>query len=194
MAVKSKLSFDVEDEEETQGNGSAAADPKPREQSSSDLGYQKARTTSPISSEASENSEVEKTRRLGPDKTLSVAPKIMTKSVLLHEAQAREKLRKDFLTLQEAVRNTEVIVPFVFYDGTNVPGGKCKVRKGDFVWVLLDRGRKVGAGIGSNEGEKNSSRREWARIGVDDLMLVRGDVIIPHASYPLPDAFRVAHN
>ena len=114
----------------------------------------------------------------------------MTKPALLREAQTREKLRKDFLTVQEAVRNTEIIVPFVFYDGTNIPGGKCKIKKGDFVWVLLDRGRRVGAGIGSNEGERNSSRREWARIGVDDLMLVRGDVIIPHVCYPLPTALK----
>ena len=106
----------------------------------------------------------------------------MTKSALMREAQTREKLRKDFLALQEAVKSTEIVVPFVFYDGTNVPGGKCKVKKGDFVWVLLDRGRRVGAGYGSKSGERSGNRKEWARIGVDDLLLVRGDVIIPHVS------------
>ena len=106
----------------------------------------------------------------------------MTKSALLKEAQTREQLRKEFLLLQEAVKATEILMPFVFYDGTNIPGGVCKVKKGDYIWVFLDRCRKVGAELGVGGGEKASSRREWARVGVDDLMLVRGEVIIPHVS------------
>ena len=82
--------------------------------------------------------------------------------------------------MQEAVKATEIVVPFVFYDGTNIPGGACKVKKGDYVWLLLERSRKVGAEHGVGGGEKASSRREWARVGVDDLMLVRGEIIIPH--------------
>jgi protein FAM50 len=41
----------------------------------------------------------------------------------------------------------------------------------------LDKARKVGAELG---GDK--SRRDWARVSVDDLMLVRGEVILPHVS------------
>ena len=119
-------------------------------------------------------------KRLGPNANITVAPKAMTKSALLREAQTREQLRKDFLSLQEAVKATEIIIPFVFYDGTNIPGGSCKVKKGDPIWVFLDRSRKVAAELGVGGGEKASSRREWARVGVDDLMLVRGEVIIPH--------------
>lgn len=106
----------------------------------------------------------------------------MTKSALLREAQTREQLRKEFLQMQETVKATEIVIPFVFYDGTNIPGGACKVKKGDYIWVLLDRSRKVGAELGVGGGEKANSRREWARVGVDDLMLVRGEVIIPHVS------------
>ena len=84
--------------------------------------------------------------------------------------------------MQEAVKATEFIIPFVFYDGTNIPGGSCKVKKGDHTWVFLDRSRKAGAELGVGGGEKANSRREWARVGVDDLMLVRGEVIIPHVS------------
>ena len=113
----------------------------------------------------------------------------MTKSALLQEAQTREQLRKEFLIMQEIVKATEVIIPFVFYDGTNIPGGACKVKKGDYIWLFLDRSRKVGAelgvggaggGGGGGGGEKTKSRNEWARVGVDDLMLVRGEIIIPH--------------
>lgn len=89
-------------------------------------------------------------------------------------------MRKEFLAIQEAVRGTEIAIPFVFYDGTNIPGGVARVKKGDFIWVFLDRSRKVGAELGV--GEKANSSREWARVGVDDLMLVRGGLIIPHVS------------
>lgn len=92
--------------------------------------------------------------------------------------------------MQEAVKATEILIPFVFYDGTNIPAGTVKVKKGDPVWLFLDRCRKVGAELGvsgtQNGGRvKKDSRREWARVGVDDLMLVRGEIIIPHVSFSL---------
>ena len=85
--------------------------------------------------------------------------------------------------MQKSVRATDMVIPFVFYDGTNIPGGLCKVKKGEHVWLFLDNARKVGAerGIGG-AGERASSKREWARVGVDDLLLVRGEIIIPHVS------------
>jgi len=114
---------------------------------------------------------------LTPNVAAGFAPKAKTKAVLLKEAQAREQLRKDFLEKREAVKATDFAVPFVFYDGTNVPGGVCRMKKGDHIWLFLDRARKVGAelGVGGDKG-----RREWARISVDDLMIVRGEMIIPH--------------
>ena len=121
-------------------------------------------------------------KRLGPNANVAVAPKVMTKSALLREVQTREQLRKEFLSMQEVVKASEILIPFVFYDGTNIPGGVCKIKKGDYIWLFLDRSRKVGAELGVGGGEKAGSRREWARVGVDDLMLVRGEVIIPHVS------------
>jgi protein FAM50 len=117
-------------------------------------------------------------KKMSVNASVAVAPKALTKSALLREAQTRESLRKEFLVLQEAIKATEINIPFVFYDGTNIPGGICKVKKGDYVWVFLDRSRKVGAELGV--GEKANSRREWARVGVDDLMMVRGSIILPH--------------
>lgn len=123
---------------------------------------------------------------------LAVAPKVRTKAALLRDAQAREGLRKEFLIFQEAIRSTEVDIPFVFYDGTNIPGGVCRVKKGDFAWVFLDRSRKVGAELGVGESNLASSRKEWARVSVDDLMLVRGSIIIPHVSPFLYDILNYA--
>ncbi|KAK5634042.1 hypothetical protein RRF57_009756 [Xylaria bambusicola] len=99
-------------------------------------------------------------------------------SALRREAAERDILRREFLQRQERVKAAEIAIPFVFYDGSNIPGGTVRVRKGDFVWQFLDKSRKVGADLGV--GEKANARREWARVGVDDLMMVRGNVIIPH--------------
>jgi protein FAM50 len=120
-------------------------------------------------------------KKLAANSSLSVAPKLMTKAALEKEAQTRDLLRKEFLVMQEAVKATEMVIPFVFYDGTNLPGGFCRIQKGDHVWLFLDKARKVGAGMGVGSG---AARKGWARISVDDLIFVRGDIIIPHVSQP----------
>lgn len=114
--------------------------------------------------------------------TVGLVPKSMTKSALRREAAEREALRREFVAIQEAVKATEIAIPFVFYDGANIPGGTVRVKKGDFVWVFLDKSRKVGAELGVGEGA--NAARAWARVGVDDLMLVRGTMIIPHVGFP----------
>ncbi|EPS43374.1 hypothetical protein H072_2653 [Dactylellina haptotyla CBS 200.50] len=94
------------------------------------------------------------------------APTVLTKASLRKEAEMRESLRKEFNKLQEQIRNEEISIPFVFYDGTNVPGGECKMKKGEAVWLFLERARRT--------------RGLWHRVSVDDLMFVRGEIIIPH--------------
>lgn len=124
-----------------------------------------------------------------PNSTLP-AVKAMTKAAQAAETGEREKLRKEFLEMQEKVKATEIAVPFVFYDGANIPGDTVKVKKSDHIWLLLERARKVAAekgvqGSGAAAGglsskSRDDSKKQWARIGVDDLMLVRGEVIVPH--------------
>ncbi|KAL8904009.1 MAG: hypothetical protein Q9207_003556 [Kuettlingeria erythrocarpa] len=171
-AARGKMSFGIDDDEADSSNNnigdSAAATPR-----TATPDIDSSRAASP----AADNIE---RKRIGPNASVTFVPKVMTKSALVREAQTREQLRKEFLAVQEAVKATDIVIPFVFYDGTNIPGGSCKVKKGDYIWLFLDRSRKVGAELGVGGGEKNSSRREWARVGVDDLMLVRGEIIIPH--------------
>jgi protein FAM50 len=180
-AAKGLLSFGDDGEDFTSGASTPApTTPQDLEEESPDASSSKAE-------------KLALPRRLTPNpNTVLPAPKVMTKAALQAEAVARDNLRREFLALQEAVKATEILIPFVFYDGTNIPGGTVKVKKGDHVWLFLDRCRKVGAELGvagggaggnSNSGKsKNDSRREWARVGVDDLMLVRGELIIPHVS------------
>lgn len=163
-----KLSFGDEDEDE---------DEKQEDDRSNDA--VKGEKSKEIDPDAG-GSRNEKKSNITANKSVGIIPKSSTKAALRREAAEREALRRDFLALQEAVKATEIAIPFVFYDGTNIPGGTVRVKKGDFVWLFLDKSRKVGAELGV--GEKTNARREWARVGVDDLMLVRGTIIIPHVS------------
>ncbi|KAK3318067.1 XAP5, circadian clock regulator-domain-containing protein [Apodospora peruviana] len=119
-------------------------------------------------------------KKVTVNSSVGIVPRALTKAALRREAAEREALRKEFLLLQAAVKATEIAIPFVFYDGTNIPGGIVRVKKGDFVWVFLDKSRKVGAELGVGGDKLANARRAWARVGVDDLMLVRGSIIIPH--------------
>ncbi|KAI5306009.1 hypothetical protein KEM56_002560 [Ascosphaera pollenicola] len=105
-------------------------------------------------------------RRIRANPNVSLPPpKILTKSALTAEARARDALRKEFLALQERVKNTEISIPFIFYDGTNIPAGSVKVKKGDPVWLFLDRCRKVGAtlGVGGGKG-RGKGKKEYRTL------------------------------
>ncbi|KAF3005659.1 hypothetical protein E8E13_004040 [Curvularia kusanoi] len=164
IAAKGKLSFGVDEDEETDSTASKAPTPRehtPVETSTVSLGTE----DKPIKKKLSANAGV------------GMKPRVMTKSALQREAQQADVARQEFLRMRESVKATEVAVPFVFYDGTNIPGGICRVKKGDPIWLFLDRARKVGAELGVGG---DNSRRNWARVSVDDLMFVRGEVILPH--------------
>lgn len=134
-------------------------------------------STHTMRSSDSGSAKLFKKRGLRPNAAVANQPKALTKSALLKEAQLKEALRKEYTQLQEAVKATEFVLPFVFYDGKkNAPGGMCRMKKGDHIWLFLERARKVGA------DQADKSRRDWARISVDDLMLVKGDIIIPQVS------------
>lgn len=124
-------------------------------------------------------------KRLKPNSSVAVQAKAQTKSSLAKEASLKELLRKQYLATNEAVRNTEFILPFAFFEAKELSGGKVRLKKGDFVWLFLERARKIGielSEVGEGPGGVGARRREWARIGVDDLTLVVGDMMIPHVS------------
>ncbi|KAL4977625.1 XAP5, circadian clock regulator-domain-containing protein [Aspergillus desertorum] len=181
--AKSKLSFGDDEEEGENDQVLLKSKGKPVEDSTptpAELSASRSATGTPI-----DDSSTSQSRRITPNPRAPPPPKALTKAALKAEAEARDALRREFLVMQEAIKNTEILVPFVFYDGTNIPAGTVKVKKGDQVWLLLDKCRKVGAELGvsgtsgASKGRKYN-RREWARVSVDDLMLVKGDVIVPH--------------
>ena len=102
--VKGKLSFAGE------GDGDDGTD---------DGGYcsstDPTRSNSEDNNQSGEEDEVKK-RKVNPKLGLP-APKVLTKNTLLREAQERETLRREFLALQEKIKNEEISIPFVFYDG-----------------------------------------------------------------------------
>ncbi|KAK2746990.1 hypothetical protein FQN57_002562 [Myotisia sp. PD_48] len=171
--AKSKLSFGDEEEEDSLAGDDTRTTSRELSENRSTSGTPREASPKPA-------------RRLAPNPHLSLPrPKLVTKSALEAESQARDSLRREFLALQDTIKATEIAMPFVFYDGTNIPAGKVTIKKGDSVWLFLDRCRKVGAklglaGAGGAPRGRKDYRREWARVGVDDLILVRGGIIIPH--------------
>ena len=165
-----KLSFGDEEDEDAGGDD--------------DKGTRATRSVTPgkqdETSDEKDTGKLNQKSKFKINSSVSVIPRPVTKAALRREAAEREALRREFLERQERVKAAEIAIPFVFYDGSNIPGGAVRVKKGDFVWQFLDKSRKVGADLGV--GEKANARREWARVGVDDLMMVRGNVIIPHVS------------
>ncbi|KAF2018788.1 XAP5-domain-containing protein [Aaosphaeria arxii CBS 175.79] len=169
IAAKGKLSFG-DDEDDVDGGGDSAA--------VSTANASSRGTTPADSSAVNSESEVRIPRKkLNANANVGMKPRVMTKAALAREAEQAETARKEFIAMRKVVKATEIVIPFVFYDGTNVPGGRCRVKKGDHIWLFLDKARKVGAELGVG-GDK--SRRDWARVSVDDLMLVRDQVILPH--------------
>lgn len=127
-------------------------------------------------------------KRLKPSSSVAVQAKAQTKSALAREASLKEAFRKQYLATNEAVRNTEFVLPFVFFEAKVLAGGKVRLKKGDFLWLFLERARKIGIELGERgEGPAGvgGRRREWARIGVDDLMVVVGEMMVPHVSIHL---------
>ncbi|KAG0133083.1 XAP5, circadian clock regulator-domain-containing protein [Tuber indicum] len=119
---------------------------------SSTRGGSKAPPVAADINESGEEGEVKKWK-VNPKLGLP-APKVLTKNTLLREPQGCETLRREFLPLQK-IKNEEISIPFVFYDGTNVapPTGEgVTVRKGEAVWLLLEHARRM------------AGRREWLRV------------------------------
>lgn len=178
--AKALVSFG-EEEDEGEGEGDA---PPVRAEAKADKAVNKETAEEDGTSDSSDKAR-KPAAKFAANTSVGLVPRSMTKAALRREAAEREALRKEFLAIQAIVKATDIAIPFVFYDGTNIPGGTVSVKKGDFAWVFLDKSRKVGAELGVGEDKNGNARKEWARVGVDDLMLVRGTIIIPHVSYYL---------
>ncbi|KAK0742025.1 XAP5, circadian clock regulator-domain-containing protein [Apiosordaria backusii] len=170
--AKALVSFGDDDEEENKEEDDGGPQIKPKS---------KKPTPSPAA-DSRAGSEPTTEKKI-VNTSAPIIPKALTKAARLKEQAEKDALRKEFLLLQAAVKQTEIAIPFVFYDGTNIPGGIVRVKKGDHIWLFLDKSRKVGAELGVGGDKNANARRDWARVGVDDLMLVRGGVIIPHVSH-----------
>jgi protein FAM50 len=187
--AKALVSFGDDEEDEEGGDGpeisaGRGAGKKDKPKDASENGDPAASTGGASGDDKDKDKDKDKppkpAAKVAVNASVGIVPRALTKAALRREAAEREALRKEFLSLQAAIKATEIAIPFVFYDGTNIPGGIVRVKKGDFVWLFLDKSRKVGAQLGVGADKNANARRDWARVSVDDLMLVRGTLIIPH--------------
>lgn len=170
-----KIGLSFGDEDETEDGQAQEQSVKPKARATQNDGDD---------DESSEPATLVK-KRFKPSSSVAVQAKAQTKSALAKEALLKESLRKQYLATNEAVRSTEFVLPFVFFEAKDMAGGKVRLKKGDFVWLFLERARKVGIELGERgDGPMGlgGRRREWARIGVDDLMVVVGEMMVPHVS------------
>lgn len=131
VVAKGKLSFggvEDEDEDDTDSrSGSVTAAMDYRVESGDD-----SADAGGAVGDALVESEAAKKRKVNP-KLRAPPPKVLTKNTLLREAQERETLRREFLVLQEKIKNEEISIPFVFYDGRfhtfRIPGRRITDRK-----------------------------------------------------------------
>ena len=166
--AKSLLSFDLDGDSNSYSSGASSP----------------AESGSRVDSDTTDTSVPLKRARLHPSNRPT--PKNVTKSALAREAKVKEELRREYLIVQEIVKATEVMVPFVFYEGSNKYGGAIRMKKGEQISLFLERARKVGVRSGQdNTDKKDNARKGWARMSTDELMLVRGDMIIPHVGHAL---------
>lgn len=105
--VKGKLSFGGEEEDEEGGS----------DQQQQEAEKDNGKSEGEGGAETAVAGEVKK-RKVNP-KLRAPPPKVLTKNTLLREAQERETLRREFLALQEKIKNEEISIPFVFYDGAS---------------------------------------------------------------------------
>ena len=198
--ARALISFGDDEDGEDGGSDTVATKktvrkPKPEDRTQPD-GTANEALGNPVDAAAGEDKEKDKseksTSKITANTSVGIVPRPLTKAALRREAAEREALRKEFVKMQAAVKATEIAIPFVFYDGTNIPGGIVRVKKGDHVWLFLDKSRKVGAKLGVGADKMANARRAWARVSVDDLMLVRGSLIIPHVSDGKHSSVRVA--
>lgn len=124
--AKGKLSFGGEDEEDgnADGDGESSSGEMKRKSRSVTAerkgpatdDQQEDISTAAAADTGTGNNNTERKRKFNP-KLKAPPPKALTKSTLLREAQEREMLRREFLQLQEKIKNEDITIPFVFYDG-----------------------------------------------------------------------------
>lgn len=117
-------------------------------------------------------------------------PKLKNKGGCSDELLHRAVLEKQRRLSEEREKTLPICIPFVYFEGKNEYGGIVKVMKGDTVDKFLSGARRSGVGTGQNilPNEQADSpaaiqpptlSKDWSRVRLDDLMLVRSGIIIP---------------
>lgn len=121
-------------------------------------------------------------RRLGPNPSIPNAPRMITKkqAALDEEKAAAERavLAKQLEVEQEQAKATTILIPFVFFDGQEIPAGSIKVKKGDTIGKFLYKAREMALREPRMSISKKPSA-QWVYEDFNDLLFVRSGIIIP---------------
>ncbi|ANB13951.1 hypothetical protein AWJ20_4904 [Sugiyamaella lignohabitans] len=106
--------------------------------------------------------------KLKRDPTIDTS-NLKTKKQILKDRELLNKEKNSEAQKHAIIREQVVNFPFVYYDGSET-ASFVEIKKGDPVWMILEKTRK--------------GFKKFHRGTVDDIMLVKHNVIIPHVSPP----------
>ncbi|KAK9465320.1 XAP5, circadian clock regulator-domain-containing protein [Lipomyces arxii] len=104
------------------------------------------------------------TKRQKVDSTVDTSF-LKSKEAQVLERKHQNQLEQELAKQREQTRQESVAIDFSYFDGSYTPGS-VTVKKGEQVWIMLDRTRK--------------GKKEFHRGTVDDILLVKDNIIISH--------------
>eukprot|EP01012_Entosiphon_sulcatum_P052841 TRINITY_DN7264_c0_g1_i1.p1 TRINITY_DN7264_c0_g1~~TRINITY_DN7264_c0_g1_i1.p1 ORF type:complete len:363 (-),score=92.05 TRINITY_DN7264_c0_g1_i1:46-1134(-) len=155
------LSFALEEDEEgAEGNEEAVS----REQSADIQPPRAERGVTPLSGDDSGAEGRPKRRKFGKDPTIFTAF-LPDKDREEEDTRERERLKREWLKLQEEIKKEELVVQYSYWDG-----------KGNRRKMTCQKGWTVARFL----SEVQKEFKELQRMPVDNLMFIKEDIILPH--------------
>jgi protein FAM50 len=186
--VKSKLSFDFDEEEQIDEENSSSSEPLSKKIRTDNRNNANSDQNEKSKDEKSEDSEKSESKSESKEKSVKSDNNKPTDFVDLSKAKIRKdptvdtsflpdkerdaaevrerlRLKIEWEERQEKIKNEEITIPYSYYDGNSHPK-QLTVKKGTRIDQFLDLVRK--------------EFRSLRGVPVENLLFIKSDVIIPH--------------